>query len=507
MSSAPKLAAMGADGFGEGAPLGGSGGAEVSAAIEIVEPKQGWLLQRAYCISGNRLLSTSDDGSIPSITDARQIYRPRSAQEIAELVRSVPPSIAIACVGGGHETANLAMFANPEAIVLDLVHLKSIRFHQEGESPLVTVAAGVIFRELVEALKGQHAALPVGSAPNVGVVGYVINGGLSGYFSRRLGLLGQRVVRMTVVTAAGEIRVLTPADDLFTAMLGAGGALGIVVDITVELAPESIIQGAEQRVVAYETREQAVAFARGALRIQRESALPNDSVAMELVITGTKALVATVVFYDTFQGNAAEFVKPLEELAASLNLTIALKSHWTTWYEAATALWPVVAEIKGSPLGMLQHCIGTSGPPTDAILDFICDTVIAEVPLDEAPFSIVEIRTLGAAVFSKREIASGNCHHPFFLDFVTLYDARVKTVDERQQIAELTQRVLEKARLVEGLSVDFSGTHSQPDDLDSGVSLAGILGTEAMAELVRRQKQAVDPAHRFRFHPLAKVLG
>lgn len=507
MSSAPKLAAIGADGFGEWAPLGGSRGAEVSAAIEIVEPKQGWLLQRAYCISGNRLSTTSGDGSIPSSTDARQIYRPRSAQEIAELVRSVPPSIAIACVGGGHETANLAMFANPEAIVLDLVHLKSISFHQEGESSLVTVAAGVIFRELVEAVKGQHAALPVGSAPNVGVVGYVINGGLSGYFSRRLGLLGQRVVRMTVVTADGEIRVLTPADDLFTAMLGAGGALGIVVDITVEMAPESIIQGAEQRVVAYETREQAVAFARGALRIQREFALPNDSVAMELVITGTKALVATVVFYDSFQGNAAEFVKPLEQLAAGLNLAIALKSHWTTWYEAATALWPVVAEIKGSPLGMLQHCIGTSGPPTDAILDFICDTVIAEVPLDEAPFSIVEIRMLGAAVFSKREIASGNCHHQFFLDFVTLYDAKAKTVDERHQIAELTQRVLEKARLVDGLSVDFSGTHSQPDDRDSGVSLAGILGTEAMAELVRRQKRAVDPANRFRFHPLAKVLG
>jgi len=309
------------------------------------------------------------------------------------------------------------------------------------------------------------------------------------------------------VTADGEIRVLTPADDLFTAMLGAGGALGIVVDDTVELAPESIIQGAEQRVVAYETREQAVAFAWGALRIQREFALPNDSVAMELVITGTKALVATVVFYDSFQGNAAEFVKPLEQLAASLNLTIALKSHWTTWYEAATALWPVVAEIKGSPLGMLQHCIGTSGPPTDAILDFVCDTVIAEVPLDEAPFSIVEIRTLGAAVFSKREIASGNCHHQFFLDFVTLYDAKAKTVDERHQIADLTQRVLEKARLVDGLSVDFSGTHSQPDDRDSGVSLAGILGTEAMAELVRRQKRAVDPANRFRFHPLAKVLG
>ena len=155
---------------------------------------------------------------------------------------------------------------------------------------MVTVEAGVVFRELVEAVKGRQAALPVGTGPDVGVVGYIVNGGLSGYFSRRLGLLGQRVVRLTMVTAEGDIRVLTPEDDLFIAMLGAGSALGIVVDVTIMMAPASILQSAEQRVVAYETREQAVAFARGALRIQRDSTLPNDSVSMELVVTGTKPL-------------------------------------------------------------------------------------------------------------------------------------------------------------------------------------------------------------------------
>ena len=345
--------------------------------------------------------------------------------------------MAIACVGGGHETSNIAMFASSEAIVLDLAYLKAIAFHQEGESSLVTVEADVVFRELVEAVKGRQAALPVGIGQDVGVVGYIVNGGLSGYFSRRLGLLGQRVVRLAMVTAEGDIRVLTPEADLFVAMLGAGSALGIVVDVTILMAPESILQSAEQRVVAYETREQAVAFARGALRIQRESALPNHSVSMELVVTGTKALVVTIVFYDAFQGNTAELMKPLEDLAASLDLSITLKSHWTTWYETATALWPVIAEEKGSPLAVLQHCMGTKGPPTDAVLDFIGDTVVAEAALDQAQLSIVEIWTLGGAVLSQSEILTGNCHHQFFVDLITLCDAKAKTVAERQEIATL----------------------------------------------------------------------
>ena len=269
---------------------------------------------------------------------------------------------------------------------------------------------------------------------------------------------------------------------------------------------ESILQSAEQRVVTFETREQAVEFSRGVLRIQRDHVLTNESVSMELVVTGTKALVATVIFYDSFQGSTAEFVKPLENLAANLKLPIVMKSHWTSWYEAAAALWPVIAGINGNPLAMLQHCMGTRGIPDDKIIDFICDTVVAQAPLDEAEFSIVEIRTLGGAALSKAKVPSGNCHHQFFVDLITLYDAKHKTVDERQVIADLTKRLVDKARDVDGLSVDFSGTHSQPDDVGSSASASMIFGTEAMAEAIKALKKKVDPNNRFRFHPFAKLL-
>ena len=90
---------------------------------------------------------------------------------------------------------------------------------------------------------------------------------------------------------------------------------------------------------------------------------------------------------------------------------------------------------------------------------------------------------------------------------ITLYDAKGKTLAERQEIALLTQRVVEKARHVHGLSLDFSGTHSQPDDDNSFVAPAGIFGSPAMAERVRALKKTVDPANRFRFHPYARLLA
>ena len=276
--------------------------------------------------------------------------------------------------------------ANRDAVILDLGALKSIEIEVAvGDGgTLVTVGSGVVFRELVEAVKAHGGALPVGTGPGVGVAGYTLNGGLSSYFSRRLGLLGQRAVRMTVVTADGEIRVLTPKDELFTAMLGAGSALAIVVDITFRMADASVIQGAEQLVFGFQTRAQAVEFSRKAMQFMKDRVMPNDSVSLEIVVTGTKAIVATTVFYDTFKGSSAEFVEPLESLASSMNLPTLARAHWASWYEAAAALWPVIAEQKGSPLATSYHCVGTTGIPEDAVLDFVGDVVVGEAPLDEA---------------------------------------------------------------------------------------------------------------------------
>ena len=476
-----------------------------SMQIETVEANEAWFSQRVWAISGNKVVVPTG-APIPRNTLARSIYRPKSAQEIAAVIKSQPGSTPIACVCGGHESANAPGYASSEAVILDLAHLKSIEFSNDGEGMLATVGAGVVFHELVEALKERQGALPVGTGPDVGVVGYAVNGGLSGYFSRRLGLLGQRATRMTVVTADGEMRTLTPKDQLFTAMLGAGSALGVVVDITFRVAPGSVVRGGEQRVMLFENRAQAVSYSHRALKLMKERVLPDESVSMELVVSGTKALVATFICYDTFTGDFAAFVKPWEDLAAEMKLPVVAKGHWSSWFETAAALWPVIAAQKGDPLVSMYHAMGTHEIPHDAILAFVCDTVVAEAPLDEAAMSIVEIRALGGAAMSGTKLPTGNCHHAFFLDLITIYDAKGKSAEERAAIADLTKRVVDKGRAVRGLSIDPSGTHSQPDDPDRSAVPSVIFGTEAMAAMVKATKRQLDPGNRFRFHPFAKFI-
>ena len=121
--------------------------------------------------------------------------------------------------------------------------------------------------------------------------------------------------------------------------------------------------------------------------------------------------------------------------------------------------------------------------------------------------SIVEIRTLGGAIAQGPRIPTGNCDHAFFVDLVTLFDAGAKSPAERQAIVYLTNRVVDKSRAVPGLGVDFSGTHSQPDDLDRSAVAAEIFGSATMARAVEAQKKKVDPDNRFRFNPFAKFIG
>lgn len=312
---------------------------------------------------------------------------------------------------------------------------------------------------------------------------------------------------MTVVAAEDELRVLAPDDASFTAMLGAGSALAIVVDVTLRLAEASAIKGAEQRVFGFETREQAVTYSRDGVRFMREQVIPNESVSLEIVVIGTKAIVVTTVFYDSYDGSPADFVRPLKDLADSIKLPRLAEARWGSWYEAAAALWPVIAGQKGTPLATLYHCVDAEGSPDDEVIDFVCDTVVGEAPLDEAELSIVEIRSLGGAATKGPPIPGGNCRHAFFVDLVTLYDAKGKSRAERQTIVDRTNQIVDRARTVTGLGVDFSGTHSQPDDIDRTARAGEIFGTPALAAAVRAAKQQLDPGNRLRCHPFAKFLA
>ncbi len=107
-----------------------------------------------------------------------------------------------------------------------------------------TVGAGAKWKAVVEAAAAHGLAPLNGSSSDVGVVGYVVGGGLP-LMGRTYGFAADHVQRMTVVTADGKVREVSPSSetDLFWGLRGGKGNLGIITEMTVDLMPVSRLYG------------------------------------------------------------------------------------------------------------------------------------------------------------------------------------------------------------------------------------------------------------------------
>ncbi|WP_040866053.1 FAD-binding oxidoreductase [Nocardia exalbida] len=106
------------------------------------------------------------------------------------------------------------------------------------------VGAGVRAGALVDAA-AEHGLAPLnGSSPSVGVVGYLLGGGV-GLLARQFGYAAEHVRTIELVTADGRVRTLTPDDELFGAVLGSGGNFGVVTALEVGLVPVTTVYGGQ----------------------------------------------------------------------------------------------------------------------------------------------------------------------------------------------------------------------------------------------------------------------
>jgi UDP-N-acetylenolpyruvoylglucosamine reductase len=102
------------------------------------------------------------------------------------------------------------------------------------------VAAGTVWADVVDAAVEHGLTALHGSAPDVGVVGYSLGGGI-GWLARKHGLSSSSVLSAEVVTAAGEVVRADPETnpELFWALRGGGGSFGVVTEVEIALYPVS----------------------------------------------------------------------------------------------------------------------------------------------------------------------------------------------------------------------------------------------------------------------------
>lgn len=113
------------------------------------------------------------------------------------------------------------------------------RISVDPQERTVRVEAGVRWRDVLPRTAEFGLAPIVGSAPDVGVVGYTLGGGQSPLLGRTLGYATDHVRWLDMVTADGELRRVTPQrePDLYWAVLGGKGNFGVVTEIEFEVFP------------------------------------------------------------------------------------------------------------------------------------------------------------------------------------------------------------------------------------------------------------------------------
>lgn len=165
---------------------------------------------------------------VTSVADVQAVVRFAARHHLPVAVRAT-----------GHQTARDA----DGAVLINLERLDEIRIDVAART--ARVEGGVRWAAMVDAA-AEHGLAPMsGSAPTVSVIGYILGGGQSPVFGRSQGYAADHVRELEVVTADGELRRVTADSepDLFWALLGGKGNLGVVTAIEFELFPVTEFYG------------------------------------------------------------------------------------------------------------------------------------------------------------------------------------------------------------------------------------------------------------------------
>ena len=159
---------------------------------------------------------------------------PRSADDIRATVdHAREHGLRIAMQGTGHNASPMGDLAG--TVLVKTHEMRGVAI--DAERQVARVEAGAQWIDVTAPASELGLAALSGSAPDVGVVGYTLGGGLSLGLGRRYGLAAERVLAIELVTADGELvrATRTQHADLFWALRGGGGSFGAVTAIEFEL--------------------------------------------------------------------------------------------------------------------------------------------------------------------------------------------------------------------------------------------------------------------------------
>ncbi|MHA3704191.1 FAD-binding oxidoreductase [Jatrophihabitans sp. YIM 134969] len=265
------------------------------------------------------------------------------------------------------------------------------------------VGAGVCWQRVLDSAAPHGLAALAGSAPGVGVVGYLTGGGLSPV-ARTFGYASDHVRSLEVVTGDGEVRHVSAGDNpaLFWALRGGKGALGIVTAVEIDLFEVAELfggalyfDGADAETVlrawrtwSAELPEQATT----SVAVLRLPPLPT--------VPAPLAGRTSVAVRFAWVGDPAEGARTLAGISGAAPVVFGGVDVMPFAALGAIHADPV------DPMPVLERSMLLGALPADAV-----DTLLALAgPESGSPLLAVELRLLGGRLADEPDVPSAVCH-------------------------------------------------------------------------------------------------
>lgn len=342
----------------------------------------------------SRVLSPGDEGFADAVSGfdlsvdvaPDLVISAQTAEEVATAVQVAADAAApIDVLGSGHGRLHDVR----GGIALSLRGLDLVQIDVSERT--ARIGAGCQWDVVVAAAARYGLAAPCGSAPAVGVVGYLLGGGL-GPLASTVGVSSDHVRSIEVVTPGDGPLTVAPDShpDLFWAMRGGKHGWGAVTAVTVDLLPYAEIIGGGMYFDAVDAAAVLSAYAEWSANLPPEM---TTSFAL-LRLPPAPALPGEIrgrhVAHVRFAG-VGSHSEATSALAALRNVARpALDTVGVLPYAK-------VGSIHADPTAPMSVANGTASLST--LTPDVVDALLASGGPDAAlPLSAVEIRTLGAGV-------------------------------------------------------------------------------------------------------------
>jgi FAD/FMN-containing dehydrogenase len=370
------------------------------------------------------------------------IIRVASAEDVATIVVFARDhALPLAVRSGGHSVAGYSVVDG--SLVVDFSEMKRVAV--DPVTRTARVQPGATSGDLAGPAHEHGLALSTGDTHSVGMGGLVTGGGV-GFMVRKHGLAIDNLLEAQVVTAAGEIVTAseTSHPDLFWAIRGGGGNVGIVTEFTFRLAPVDTILGGDLMLPA--TPEVVRAYLDYAVTAPDDLTMiahimhppPAPYVPAERV---GELVHSILVSWSGEIEDGERALAPLRALAEPVADAVA-----PIPYPGIYAFTAHQAEPHRASLRMMF---------ADELSDATIETMLAAMRASSSPYSIVQVRGLGGAYGRVPRDATAFAHRDrrYFVAVIAIWlDPAENPAPHRAWTASLWEAIRHEGR---GVYVNF----------------------------------------------------